>query len=304
VGEKSDPVGQISQAVAERAAKQHGNITRKQLLRLGLSSAQIDHDLRLGRLHRVHYGVYAVGRPARTNLERAAAAVLACGPHALLSHHSALALWGLDKHWRHPLHITVTAGDRRPPRLTVHRCRTLTRPDIRYELGIRTTSPARTLLDCAPTLTPRQLARTVNDARLARLLTSAQINDILHRNPRHPGAIALSAVDRDHNPTRSGWERDFPAFCAHYNLPTPTINAPLNGYEVDALFPEHQLIVELDGWDYHRTRESFEHDRERDAHALAHGLPTIRITKDRINTDPDREAARLRKILDARLREL
>jgi very-short-patch-repair endonuclease len=79
------------------------------------------------------------------------------------------------------------------------------------------------------------------------------------------------------------------------------MNAPLSGYEVDALFPEHRLIVELDGWRYHRTRQSFERDRERDAHALASGFPTVRITKQRIDATPDREAARLRKILAARL---
>jgi putative AbiEi antitoxin of type IV toxin-antitoxin system/uncharacterized protein DUF559 len=301
VGEKSDPVGQISQALAALAAKQHGNVTRKQLLGLGMTRAQLYHAIDLGRLHPVHHGVYAVGRPARMPLERAAAAILACGPHALLSHHSALTLWGLAKGWTNPLHVTLARGDRRPPGLTTHRCRSLARQDIRRELGIRTTSPARTLLDCAPQMTAKALAKTVNEARLPGLLTPTAIDDVLTRNPLHPGAIALNAVDRDHNPTRSGWERDFLAFCARYGLPIPLINAPLNGYEVDALFPEHRLIVELDGWDYHQTRDAFEHDRERDAHALAAGLPTVRITKHRINTTPDREAARLRKILASRL---
>ena len=72
----------------------------------------------------------------------------------------------------------------------------------------------------------------------------------------------------------------------------------VNGRQVDAYFPDHNLIVELDGWDYHKDRHAFETDRERDAHQLAHGIRTLRITKDRLTTNPDREAARLKRILE------
>jgi very-short-patch-repair endonuclease len=72
----------------------------------------------------------------------------------------------------------------------------------------------------------------------------------------------------------------------------------VNGRQVDIYFPDHNLIVELDGWDYHKDRHAFETDRERDAHQLAHGLRTLRITRDRFKGDPDREAARLQQILD------
>jgi hypothetical protein len=295
------PVSSHDQAIAAIAGRQFGNVTRAQLRALGLSDQGIKHRIAVGRLHRVHHGVYAVGRPARMPLERAAAAVLACGPHAALSHRSALTLWSMDRSWRTPLEVTIRSGDRRPPGIVVHRCRTVARNDVRTQLGIRATTPARTLLDCAPALTAHELARKVNDARRAGLLTPAAIDDILARNPTHPGARALAGVDREHAPTRSGWEDDFPGFCAHYGLPAPIPNAPLNGYEVDALFPEHRLIVELDGWDFHRSRQAFERDRERDAHALANRHVTIRITKERLRVDPDREAARLRAILASRL---
>ncbi len=82
-----------------------------------------------------------------------------------------------------------------------------------------------------------------------------------------------------------------------YRLPTPHINVRVNGREVDAYFPEHNLIVELDGWDYHKDREAFESDRERDAENLRHGLKTLRITKQRMTQTPDREAERLQEIL-------
>src|SRR2546421_4809838 len=95
----------IERAIAELARRQHGNVTREQLIRLGLAAGAITHRCQTGRLHRVHQGVLAVGRPPKTPLERAAAAVLACGARAALCGPSAFTLWGFDKHWRFPLHV-------------------------------------------------------------------------------------------------------------------------------------------------------------------------------------------------------
>jgi predicted transcriptional regulator of viral defense system len=135
--------------IASCAARQRGNITRQQLFALGLNDNAIDLRLMLGRLHRVHLGVYSVGNPARTQLELAAAAVLACGPGAAVSHGSALGPWGFARGWAPSLHVTVP-GDRDPAGVRVHRSRTLSPRNVRTRLGIRLTSPARTLLDCAP----------------------------------------------------------------------------------------------------------------------------------------------------------
>jgi len=301
VGSNSRPGPEISQAIAAIALRQHGNVTRAQLVDLGLNDNAIAHRAARGLLHPVHRGVYAVGRPARMPLERAAAAVLACGPDAVLSHRSALTLWGIEREWRSPLHVSLIRGDRRPPGLSVHRPANLTRADVRFQLGIRVTSPARTLLDCAPELTRRALVRAVNDARLSRLLTPAQLDGVLARNPVHPGAARLRAVELPVRPTRSPFEDDFARFCEHHGLPAPQLNTTVHGYEVDAFFPEQRLIVELDGWDFHRTRQAFETDRERDAHMLAHGIVTVRITKERLRERPGPEAARLRALLAARL---
>lgn len=153
-------------AIARVAARQHGNIRRAQLITVGCNDEAIAHRVRTGRLHRVHRGVYAVGRPPITPLERAAAAVLACGPGAALSHASALALWGL-RGWPRRHHVTVTKGDPRPEGITVHRSRTLRRRDLTTQRGIRVTTAARALLDSAPALTDNALSRGVNDARRA-----------------------------------------------------------------------------------------------------------------------------------------
>jgi hypothetical protein len=192
--------------------------------------------------------------------------------------------------------VILTHGDRRPKGITVHRCATLARRDLTVRLGIRVTSPARTLLDCAPTLA--NLRRTVNDARIARLLKRSQIADVTNRNPAHRGAKPLAEIiQAGRGPTRSEFEDAFGDLCARYQLPTPTFGASPNGHEVDAYFPQHNLIVELDGWDFHQDRGAFETDRERDAEHLAHGIPTVRITWERLEDTPDREARRLAQIL-------
>jgi hypothetical protein len=285
-------------AIAEIAARQHGNVTRAQLRAIGLSDQAIRHRVGLGRLHKVHHGIYAVGRPPVVAFERAAAAVLACGPRAALSHHSALTLWGLSVHWPATFEVTIN-GDRRPKGITVHRNRTLGRRDLTVQRGIRVTSPARTLLDCAPALSDKALVRAVNDARIARLVRPAQLAELLSRNANHPGAKRLSAVAgrSAQGPTRSKFEDGFAAFCARYGLPAPAFNVVVGGYEVDAYFAQAQLIVELDSWEFHQDRAAFEGDRERDADHLAAGLRTARITWERLVKSPAKEAQRLAAIL-------
>ena len=128
------------------AATQNGNVTRGQLLELGLNDDAIAYRVKIGRLYRVFRGVYAVGRRPITPQEWASAAVLACGPGAVLSHSSAMALWGYWRHWDKPLEVTVV-GDRRTPGIRVHRSATLRRRELTAHLGVRATTPARMLLD-------------------------------------------------------------------------------------------------------------------------------------------------------------
>ena len=272
-------------------------MTTAQLLAAGIGADAIHYGVRTGRLFRVFRGVYAVGRRPVTPLERAAAAVLACGPGALLSHGSAMALWGFWKHWEEPFEVTLPV-DRRPGGVRIHRCSTLRRRDGDQQHGVRVTSPARTLLDMAPRLKPRPLTRLVNDSRRAKLLTLDGLADVAARNPTHPGAPLLRPhLDNPQNPTRSGGEDDFPSFCERYGLPTPVMDHPLHGFEADAYFPVERVIVELDGWPFHQSKASFEDDRDRDATMLMYGIPTVRVTYTRLDDDPDREAARLHTIL-------
>lgn len=294
------PLDGIEERIEAIAHRQQGNITHAQLTKLGLGRAAITYRARTGRLYREHLGVYGVGRKPTTPLERASAAVLACGPDAALCGPSAFTLWGSDKHWRFPVHVCAPTNRARPGIVT-HKFHSLAKRDVRTQLGIRVTSPARTFLDHAPSLTRQQLRRALADARRSGHLKPAALRDVLERNPNHPGAAALKAAIAAYQPTRSEFEDQFPAFCRRNGLPVPLVNVKVNGYEVDAYFPDHGLIVELDSWGYHQDRHNFEGDRDRDATQLAAGLPTVRITWERISETPAAESGRLRAIL-ARLK--
>jgi hypothetical protein len=280
---------------------QNGFVTRQQLLALGVTAETVDGRVRSGRYVAVHSGVYSEGVPRADPVGRASAAVLACGPGAVLSHGSAASLWGLDSgEWARVLEVTTTVRRTRPG-ITVYRSRSLERRDITRHWGVPVTTPARTVLDVAPRLSPQQLTRLVNDARLSRHVRIAALQDVLERNPRHRGSRLLRPFAEDPaNPTRSGFEDDFRAFAAAYALPTPQINVKVHGFEVDALFPEQKVIVECDGYDTHRDRGSFESDRDRDAELLRHGFRTVRLTRQRLLGSPAREAQRLREILGLR----
>jgi hypothetical protein len=284
------------------ARRQQRNVTRQQLLAIGIPGTSIDYRVRHGRLFPSHRAVYAVGCPPITPQERAMAAVLACGEGAVLSHGSALALWGIWKRWDIPFDVTVEL-DRRPKGVKVHRHRrTLDRRDTTRHQGIPVTTLARTLLDQAPHLKRKSLNRAFNTGRQNGHVSVDAVRAVVERYPLHPGKAALEhclglAQER---PTRSQLEDDFPAFCRRYGLPEPIMDTMVCGYEVDALFAEEKVIVELDGWPFHSSRTSFEDDRDRDADAAAGGFLTVRITAERFEEDPDREAKRLHVILAQR----
>ena len=163
------------------------------------------------------------------------------------------------------------------------------------------TSPARTLLDMAPRLTDRQLRRAFNKLRLSHHLRLEHVRDMIERFPRHPGAARLTPLAATRRgATHSGIEDKFADFCEHHGLPEPAFNEQIAGRQVDALFPAHRLIVEIDAYETHSGPVSFADDRDRDATMLALGLATVRVTEERMDSESEREAARLRTILAGR----
>ena len=248
-------------------------VTRIQLLNAGFNVKAIEYRLRIGRLHRLHRGVYAVGHRPPSPLARAMAAVLACGTGAVLSHRSAAVLWEIVPRRPGPIDVTARSYHQRRG-INTHRSPTLTRTDITRHYGIPITTPARTLHDLARVLPGDALTRAVNEARIRNLISNRE---------------------HDTGTTRSYLEDEFLRFIDHYDLPTPEVNQRVAGYEVDMLWRDERLIVELDSRTFHR--HTFEEDRERDAHLLSVGFTTLRITKRRLTDRPQREADRLRTLL-------
>ena len=283
------------------AEAQGGHVTHRQLIALGLSRHAIAHRLARGALIRICRGVYAVGHLPTNPIDRAHGALLICGPRSTLSHGSAASLWGIWSDWRYPLELTV-ANDRRPPGLRVHHSRTLTRADITLQRGLAVTTPARTILDLAPRLSDRRLLRVINDLRLRNLVTVGALRRLTERLPARPGASRIRAViDAAHaEPTRSSFEDDWVRFARRHRLPAHEMNVHVCGHRVDVLFLPNRLIVELDGWDTHRTKQAFAHDRKRDAEILARtGIPTVRITYDAFQRGGAEHARMIRRIMSS-----
>jgi very-short-patch-repair endonuclease len=289
----------VDAEIARVAASQHGMVSHAQLLVAGLDARAIRYRVRIGRLIRVHRGVYAIGHLPTSPLARAMAAVLACGSGALLSHQSAATLWKMTARWQAPTHV-IAASRHTHPGIRVHRSTTLRPQDATVHYGIPVTSPARTLLDLADTLDDAALTRAVNDARVSKYLHLEDLAELIARSNGRATSRLRPFVANASGPTRSRFEDAFLAFIDRFKLPRPEVNQIVAGHEVDMLWREQRLIVELDSRLHHDTDEPFEVDRDRDADLLAAGFPVVRVTWMRLTETPAREAARLSALLRSR----
>ena len=228
------------------------------MFELGYGSGSIEHRLKTGRLHRLWPGVYAVGRPHVEPLGRLLAAVLYCGPHALLSHQSAAGLWGIRPLKTERIEVSVPLRvKRRPSGVVVHRRAALGRRDARKKDGIPVTSPLCTLIDLATVLDRESLETAVNEADKRGLITPEALRSALDRLPPRPGTKALrELLDRDTFAlTDSELEGQFLAVVREAGLPLPETGRQVNGFRVDFYWPELALVVETDGLRYQPASE-------------------------------------------------
>jgi very-short-patch-repair endonuclease len=184
--------------------------------------------------------------------------------------------------------VTVVGRDARGPAdVRVHRTQALHPADATRHHGVPVTSPQRTLLDLATVLAPTELARAVEDAIVQRLVTTHSLNEQFRRYPRHGGVRALRDAARPEPArTRSEAERRLLELIRAARLPEPRTNARAGGYEVDLLWPEAGLVVEVDGYAFHSTRSAFERDRRRDADLHAAGYVVLRVTWRQVVDEP------------------
>lgn len=289
--------------------RQHGVVTRPQLLELGFTAGGIRHRLTSGRFNRLHQGVYVVG-PIIPRHAREMAAVLACGPEALLGDRSAAVLWDLVPPPADPSVpvdvVRIGGSSRDRPGIRVRRVRCLEAADRAERDGIPVTSPARTLLDLAAVVGGRDLERAIARAERERLVERDQLEDLVARHGGRRGAPALRAVlERAGGPalTRSEAEVRFLRLVRKARLPPPKTNARVGGYELDFLWREHGIAVEVDGYAFHSSRPRFEGDRRRAADLASRGIQVIPLTWKQIVEEGTATAVQVAQaLLQAKLR--
>jgi very-short-patch-repair endonuclease len=298
--------GQSFSGLADRvigglAAKQHGVVARGQLLQAGLTPRQIEWRIHTGRLHEIHRGIYLVGHAVPPPLALEQAALLACGDASVLSHRSAANLWNLLRYPASaPVWVTVPPGrNATRSKITVRRAR-VPRRDIRTRHGLCVTSPPRTVLDLSLLLDERELESVVAEAEFKSLASYAELKGQLEGNEGKRGVAKLRYVlDVPGGPkrTRSHGERAMLRLLRRAGITGFETNARIHDYEVDFLWRDLRIVVELDGWDGHSGRIAFERDRLKIARLIAHGLTVVPVTGRQLRDDGSGVVARLTRTL-------
>lgn len=283
------------------AGAQRGLVHRSQLHELGIRRGSVARRERVGSLHRVLPSVFAVGQPALQPLAAETAALLHCVENAALSHATAAAAWGLLPGMPDEVAVTLIGRNvRQPHGLRIHRVPALDVRDVRIRHGLPVVAPARTIIDLLAVGSTSLAERALNEARVLRLVDDRQLTEALQRCPGRTGRGRLRALleaERGPAVTRSEAERRLQALVERSELPWPQFNQWLHGHLVDAVWPEHRLVVEVDGYAVHGQRRAFESDRRRDQRLAAAGYTVIRVTWRQLRDEPMAVVARLAQAL-------
>jgi very-short-patch-repair endonuclease len=300
----------LDAAISDLCARQQGVVTLQQLRQLGLGLDAVLRRARTGRLHRVHRGVYSLVPPSLLSVKgRWMAAVLACGPGAVLSHRSAADLHGLRRTARAAIDVTVPGGShRRHPGIDVHRSARLRPRDVTVVDGIPCTTIARTHLDLAGVVRARQLERTLDQAAAMEVLDVRALEEQCDSNPSRAAAARLRRTMQAHHPGRtptwSELEEAFLALTRSAGLPDPEVNRFIvlpdgePAIRADFYWPQRRIVVETDGWKTHRTWGSFQRDRRDPLRLTAAGFIPIRTTWATIQREPEFLVSRLLEVFE------
>jgi very-short-patch-repair endonuclease len=295
----------LDAATAALAERQHGVVSREQLLRLGFEAGAIGRRLRAGRLHQLHPGVYSVGHGLVRREGRWMAAVLACGPGAVLSHWSAAALWMIRPNSRTRIDVTVPHPSRSSALIRRHVSR-VPGDERGVEEGIPVTSVPRTILDLAASEPEEVVVSMLREMEFRELRDRLSLRELLERYPGRRGVRKVrAALERLQSEPpgrrRTRLEERFAPFLRRHRLPLPRFNDWIllgaKRYQVDCHWPGTGQIVELDGWEGHGTRSAFREDRARDRALRVAGYSVTRLTWAQLDDEPEAVSADLRVLL-------
>lgn len=295
---------EAEELIARFASSQRGNVTRRQLIEAGISPAMIERRMRRGSLRPMLRGVYFAGHGPKPPLALEAAAVLACAPRALVGDKSAAGLWHLPVQYAGPVRVTVVGREiRGPTGVLVRTIDHLAAGELRRIGGVPVTSPALTLLDLAGSQPERTLVRSLNEARATGIVREKDLTTVLSAHPNRRGARTLATLlgaERSILVTESEAEARCLALMRRHGLEPSGSQVRIGPYRVDFLFREARVIVEVDGYRFHGTRDRFLRDRRRAAYLASRGYLVFPITWADLVEQPDATMAALATTLAAR----
>jgi very-short-patch-repair endonuclease len=216
-------------------------------------------------------------------------AVLACGPGAALGYASAAALWRIGKERRNQVDVVIRRrSDLRRPGVRTHIRLAMSKQDITERRGIPVTTPVRTMIDQATELPRNQLERMVNEADKHDVIDPEALRMALDDYAGERGVKSLRALLDRQTFRLSDTELEvlFRPIAARAGLSVPLTKAIVNGFEVDFYWPELRLVVETDGWRYHRTASAQTRDALRDQTHTAAGFTSLRFSHYQVKYEP------------------
>ena len=278
---------------------------RSQLLKAGWSKGAVQKRLEIGRLHPLHTGVYLVGHRLIQREGRWMAAVLASGPDAVLSHRSAAAIWGIREDSRAAIDVITPHRSRSWRHIRRHVSPTL-HDEVTVKDGIPVTTVPRTILDLAASESLDGVKSLIREMEYRELWGSLSLWDLVERYPGRRGIRTLRTAletlkDEPAGERKSPLEERFAPFLRRHHLRllhfNDWITVGAKRYQVDCHWPEVKEIVELDGWEGHKTRTAFREDRARDRRLRIAGYHVTRLTWNQLEDEPHAVASDLRVLL-------
>lgn len=295
------------------AARQHGLVARRQLLARGLAGRTITNAITSGHLFPVFAGVYLVGRPELTPEGALQAALLVAGRDAALGGRSAASVWGFLDH-ENPIDVyregetrnrrarLRVIGERSVRFVRIHEARRLAAEDLTRRKGLAITTPARTLRDLAAILPAKRFHWSFLEADRRGLLDDRDLLRLTGqtRGVRGGGAFRRMVESR-HSDIGQAWsllEAIVLILVEDGNIRRPDLNQPTEGVRPDFRWKSEGILVEVDGYEFHRGREAFEKDALRANRLRAEGWTVLRFTWRMVTERPDEVAQMIRKTLD------
>lgn len=282
--------------VARLAARQFGRVSWGQLVALGVDRRTIHDWTTTAYLHRLLPGVYAVGHPAKTTEADLMAAVLYAGPGAMLSHATAAWWVGLADSKPYMIDVSTPRRCRSLPGIRVHGRRSI---EHSWHNGLPVTLFPQTMVDYATRARLTDIRRALAKADFDGGLNVTAIEAELRRGSR--GSRKLRLAFLDHQPelarANSGLEVVFFELCESHGLPLPELNARIAGWDVDALFREHRVAVELDAPPNHSRPAQVRRDRRKELALRAAQLFILRYSDDQVKNQAAAVITEVREVL-------